>query len=317
MIALQEEYNFCRLSIDNLGNLISLYKACFNYKIRFEYLLEKYNTHAFGASFVGFIAFSKTSNLPAAYYGVFPIRCKARDKVILAAQSGDTMTHPQHQGKGLFTTLAQLTYDLARQQGISFVFGFPNRNSYPGFIKKLYWSHYADINNYSIKTGSIPFDKIAKKFPFFSQIYASFVVRRLARFITGELLPNSLESLDPKVGFVIHDLDFYQYKRYHRIYRIKVNKVLCVIKIDGRMWIGDIDSCSEVEFFAVINTLRKLATKLGCSSIQFSVFNDSSIDRRLNSRYKISSKNPIGCIELKKGVFPERFAYQALDFDTF
>lgn len=49
----------------------------------------------------------------------------------------NTATHPEFQGKGLFTKLAAMTYDYAAAQGFDAVFGVANANSTPGFVRKL------------------------------------------------------------------------------------------------------------------------------------------------------------------------------------
>lgn len=46
-----------------------------------------------------------------------------------------TVTHPDYRGRGLFKTLAKMTYDCARDNGYEFVIGVANANSFPGFMK--------------------------------------------------------------------------------------------------------------------------------------------------------------------------------------
>jgi hypothetical protein len=56
---------------------------------------------------------------------------------VKALLSLNTATAPEHQGKGLFTQLAQATFAAATQQGFSCVYGVANQNSTPGFVQKL------------------------------------------------------------------------------------------------------------------------------------------------------------------------------------
>lgn len=53
------------------------------------------------------------------------------------ALSLNTATHPSHQGKGLFTKLAERTYALAGERGCAAIVGVANANSTHGFVKKL------------------------------------------------------------------------------------------------------------------------------------------------------------------------------------
>ncbi|MBX7203773.1 MAG: GNAT family N-acetyltransferase, partial [Bacteroidia bacterium] len=111
------DYRIERISEERLKDLIQLYKASFGKTYPINYLKNKFNTQYTGVSFVGYLAYDPAGQ-PAAYYGVFPCHIRYNGRQILSAQSGDTMTHPAHQGKGLFTKLAKLTYELAKELNI-------------------------------------------------------------------------------------------------------------------------------------------------------------------------------------------------------
>lgn len=56
-------------------------------------------------------------------------------RVVNGILSMATVTHPEYRGRGLFKTLAKMTYDYARDNGYEFVIGVANANSFPGFMK--------------------------------------------------------------------------------------------------------------------------------------------------------------------------------------
>jgi hypothetical protein len=64
---------------------------------------------------------------------------KFQKQTILAAQSLDTLTDFNSRGKGFFVECAKSNYDFIENDGVSFVFGFPNKNSFGGFVSKLGW----------------------------------------------------------------------------------------------------------------------------------------------------------------------------------
>src|SRR5258706_11259419 len=105
---MQPEYALERISAGRLKDIKFLYSKCFGEEVQMDFLEKKYNTEALGATNIGFVAYDKAGN-PAAYYGVFPCKAVIKGKTYLCAQSGDTMTHPDHRGKGLFITLANET----------------------------------------------------------------------------------------------------------------------------------------------------------------------------------------------------------------
>ncbi|MFZ1687776.1 MAG: GNAT family N-acetyltransferase, partial [Flavobacteriales bacterium] len=84
---------------------------------------------------VGFNAWNGTEL--AAHYVTIPLLARVNDKEERGLLSLNTATHPSHQGKGLFTKLANATYEAAATQGFGFVIGVANANSTHGFTKKL------------------------------------------------------------------------------------------------------------------------------------------------------------------------------------
>ena len=56
-------------------------------------------------------------------------------KPVRAVRAVDTATHPDHQGKGVFTALTEHALDALRDDGIAFVFNTPNERSRPGYLK--------------------------------------------------------------------------------------------------------------------------------------------------------------------------------------
>lgn len=88
---------------------------------------------------------NKNVEKAAALYAVFPVICKYYSEQVKATQSIDTITDINHRGKGLFINLAKDVYSMAFEKGYKFVYGFPNKNSAPGFFKKLGWKEICEV----------------------------------------------------------------------------------------------------------------------------------------------------------------------------
>ncbi|HNO06129.1 MAG TPA: GNAT family N-acetyltransferase, partial [Flavobacteriales bacterium] len=84
---------------------------------------------------VGFNA--RLEGVLAAHYVAIPLVATVDGREERGLLSLNTATHPSHQGKGLFTKLANATYAHAAEQGFGFVIGVANANSTHGFVKKL------------------------------------------------------------------------------------------------------------------------------------------------------------------------------------
>lgn len=57
------------------------------------------------------------------------------DRTVDAVRAVDTATHPDHQGRGIFSLLTRHALDELRAAGTGFVFNTPNDRSRPGYLK--------------------------------------------------------------------------------------------------------------------------------------------------------------------------------------
>lgn len=73
----------------------------------------------------------------AAHYVTCPLEARIDGELARGLVSLNTATHPDYQGQGLFTKLAEHAYGLGAQAGYGFVTGVANANSTPGFLRKL------------------------------------------------------------------------------------------------------------------------------------------------------------------------------------
>lgn len=114
----------------------ALFAACFPGTDKFTpaYLDWLYVANPDGAA-VGYDAWD--GERLAAHYVCVPARAWVEGKEVKVLLSLNTATHPDYQGKGLFTRLAAMTYELGAQAGFDGCYGVANANSTPGFVRKL------------------------------------------------------------------------------------------------------------------------------------------------------------------------------------
>ena len=77
----------------------------------------------------------------AAHYVTCPMRAVVEGRPLKGLLSLNTATHPDFQGRGLFTRLARATYEQGAEQGYDFVIGVANAQSTPGFLGRLGFQH--------------------------------------------------------------------------------------------------------------------------------------------------------------------------------
>ena len=120
-----------------LDKVVRLFSKSFYWTNKFskKYLEWQYLDNPNGLV-VSFNAFTENGEL-VGHYAAIPIQMIIEGEKKKGLLSLNTATHPNHQGKGLFTKLAIQTFQYAKQNGFEFVIGVANANSTHGFIKKL------------------------------------------------------------------------------------------------------------------------------------------------------------------------------------
>jgi GNAT superfamily N-acetyltransferase len=130
--------NFAPIRTDDaaLAQYGALFKACFPMTDKFtpRYLAWLYVDNPDGKA-VGYDAWD--GERLAAHYVCIPARAWVEGLEVPVLLSLNTATHPDYQGKGLFTKLAAMTFEAGASQGYDGVYGVANANSTPGFVRKL------------------------------------------------------------------------------------------------------------------------------------------------------------------------------------
>jgi len=114
----------------------NLFASCFPGVNKFnkEYLNWLYHKNPDGDA-VGFDA--RDGDRLVAHYVCIPAIAQIGNQEVRVLLSLNTATHPNYQGQGLFTKLANLTYAAGKEQAYDSVYGIANANSTPGFTRKL------------------------------------------------------------------------------------------------------------------------------------------------------------------------------------
>ena len=311
-----EKYCFKKLSDKNIAHLIPIYRNAFGKEIEISALIQKQDTSAFGPSFVGYIAYAE-NNEPAAFYGVFPCLLEYKGQKYLVAQSGDTMTHPAHTGKGLFTQLALKTYEYCKENGIHLVFGFPNQNSYPGFVKKLGWVHFDDMEVYTIRAPGISWYRIRKYLKLSDALHKRRGNRILNKQKPGKPFTSSCQSED--VPVIDHSADFFSYKTYEKNYLLNIEGLNVWLKFDTHfIYVGDIEKSSEEKTLRVIQALKSLARRMFIPHIRFQGSTGTPLSQFF-AKYglKLEAKHPIGGVNFSHEIPLEKIKFTMADNDTF
>lgn len=315
---MSSDYQFVRISEDRLDDFAVLARDAFGVESTLEERKALFNTKACGKDYIGYLAYSSDGE-PAAFYGVFPCLVEYDGKQYLAAQSGSTMTHTKHRKKGLFYKLAQETFELAKNEGIAFIYGFPNVYSYPGFIK-LNWTHAGNMKSYNIPVPTLPLGYLARKFGFLQPLY-DFWFKFITGFWRAKSRPFPNSAIEPNVGATCHDKAFLQYKtETDNRFMLEIGgRLVWINQQQGSVGIGDIELIdAQKDFKKVLRALKLICFLSGSILLRTYVSPDSKLDKLFSENGYSSRQGLANCyFNLASDLPLENFKYVYADYDTF
>jgi len=306
-------YQYQRISEEFLPAISTLYKDCFDLTVSIEDLKLKYDTAVFGESYTGFVAINENGNV-GGYYGVFPCEVKINGEVLLSSQSGDTMTGPDHRKKGLFTNLAKKTYELTKQLNFTFVFGFPNENSLPGFERKLNWKFHGKMQRFNISNNVlIPLCEIASKYPVIKNAYRSLVKQKLKTYRVDEVNLNEIEN-----GLNRNEAFFnYKLAKSKDTYLVRVEGFEFIIKTEPHLMIGDVSKFDSSQLNDFKKALRTLAKLTFAKRTQLVMSKNHWLFEMLNTEFESQDSLPIGFYQIREDIDYSSIVFSLVDYDTF
>ncbi len=313
-VDLEKEYHPVSFTLDDYDRMKELFSASFGIALSHNQFLKRYDTSALGSELIGFIAIHRETGTPAAYYGVFPLKISWKGRIMLSAQSGDTMTHPLHRKKGLFIWLAKMTYEKCAEKGMQLVFGLPNENSYPGFINRLGWKEIDRVIRYDIKLSikTIPLPKWSHKLKAFNSY------SQLAKKILGNKKISVVnEMINPQpsaMAKVWRDKAYLDYKNEADKIFIEIDGILLWIKLSDVLWIGELSDYQAVDD-QLIRKLKRLAFFLGYNTISFHL-NAGTPSPGFLRYFKKYNEVPSCFLDLSGNNSDFNILLTAADFDT-
>lgn len=311
-------YTTTRINDESYQDLQVLHKQSFGFTKSISEIKKKYNTHLFGLKNVGLMAKDKEGK-PAAYYGVFPIILNYNSKDYLVAQSGDTMTSPNHRKKGLFVKLAKETYVLSETLGIKMIFGFPNKFSYPGFKNKLNWVFTQHMHTFTLKIQTVPFCELSSKFQYLEPFYDKFFKKRISKYTIEPTETNILGfKLSNNYGQIKKNKQFFEYKLNGKnCSLIKTEGFTMLVKGKTHLQIGDVSKFEKKQTKKLIEAVKIISRKLGCKKAIFTLSENHWLHNYLKDEITPVKSLPIGFYLYDKTFDTDKIQFSGADYDTF
>jgi hypothetical protein len=308
------EYCIERLDENKLKDIETLHEAVYKRRPAKNYFLKKYNTAYTGVQFIGYLAYNK-DKIPTAFFGVIPCFIQYDNKVVLSAQACDEMTLSECRHKGLFVELATMTFDLCRTTGINLLFGFPNQNSYHGFVNRLGWKVTENMELFVIPVNAFKLESLLRNFKWSKWIYKKYARWILHKYILSE--PGLLTSIIAQgFGGVYRDDVYLKYKTYSDTQVLKIGNAKVWMKIQNGFVIGDIEVARQ-DFDKAINAIKKIARHLGVANILFQSSPGIRLHIWLARKYDPVPSFPIIFLDLGADLPLDKLKFCFADSDIF
>jgi GNAT superfamily N-acetyltransferase len=308
-----KDYRIVRANEENIADLSRLFKESRGIEVSVDYLRRKYNTHYTGKLYFAHFAYASDGS-PAAFFCLFPCFIRINGEKKLAGQSADIITHKDHQRKGLFAMLGRATEELAKREGMDYLFAFPNSNSFPGFSKSLNWHHTGNFRLYRVPSNGFPLYRFLHKLKlgFLYSIWKR-IILRFHQTKETSFIGADFETLK---NVCWRDNSFTSYKKYNNSFVCQLNGFKIWAKIDGCLIIGDI-SMIENNSNSFVSEISKLCRKLGLDNFQIEVTFEGYFDQILKNMYAPIEGVPIVFKNLKKTDEKLSLIYTGADADVF
>jgi GNAT superfamily N-acetyltransferase len=123
--------------LEEKEQLMDLFRASFGHDVPAGFWDWKYIQNPFASADPEVIVAIENGKI----VGARPFRLAEMwlgNEKVRVAQHGDTMVHPEHQGKGIFNQMGQFAIKYLKENGYALSYGFANAKSRPGFLKQGY-----------------------------------------------------------------------------------------------------------------------------------------------------------------------------------
>ncbi len=249
-----------------------------------------------------------------------------------AGQELDTMVHPEFRNLGIFEKSAMHSFEQMKAAGRNLVYGFPNQNALPGWLRKLGWSRVAFATRYTKRlsiypslTRALPWLGVAALSDFiFRRIIAIEIAWRIfllkrnlaeVEFSTSDRVPEAYEELwqavrSYEVISVWKDRRYLQWRydekpdsgyRYFFLSRKRRIDALAVVSIvDGNARIAELivrDRSTALGQYLIWQSVSWLLNNVA-HAVSCSVINQGFFEEVFRDGFKKNISNHVLCMKV-------------------
>lgn len=147
-----DEWRLERYHPGDEAGLLELFVTVFGKSRSLEHWTWQFKRNPYGGPFVSMARRVRDRSVVGGY-SVMPVMLNFLGRAVPACQSVDTAVHPDFRGQRIFEKTANDCYEWCAGAGLQAVVGFPNANSYPGFVRSLGWKRIVFPTAHALRLG--------------------------------------------------------------------------------------------------------------------------------------------------------------------
>lgn len=296
------DYTVKRISRNDIPGLERLFNQVYKRPLPDGYFEKKLGTSYAGLEYAGFLASDHKGEIVASLCMV-PCVILIKGAGIRSAQLTDGMTLASLRRAGLFGQLASSIIDLAKENEIELLFGFPNQDAFPALLKNG-WVWKEDIDRFEIP------------------------VKRSINWYYNRLIGRKGSGFKKRSGnihSVLRDgFDGLERNNEYLDYKLSLGNYGLIESSKGKAWVkaGSDLSVGDMEvedegFDGLMKLISREAVKNAASKIHFQCSRGSRLHHLFGKRYRATPSFPVVIKKINPNLNTDRIRFTYADIDIF
>ncbi|MCD4729425.1 MAG: GNAT family N-acetyltransferase [Bacteroidales bacterium] len=180
--------------------IVAFYNATFRRDRTLTHWNWKFKQNPYSKQVLASLAYEKTTDTIVGHNTVIPVRLNFMGNPIRSGQFSDILVHPDYRKQKIFITNAENCFTLCVKEKIDAVYVFPNRKSYPGFMRYLNGKRIAYFRRYFKRLKFSTGNRLWKK-PVVSLVNMFYITYLSASLFIEKTLLFKLKNLSRQLTF--------------------------------------------------------------------------------------------------------------------
>jgi len=183
----------------------------------------------------------------------------------------------------------------------------------------LNWVFHGFMQRFTIQVGTVPFCELASRFPRLQPLYDKFAKFRISKYeISRDEIDFDSFNFSNVKGLIKKDAAFFEYKtRKKGVYLIRIDGFNLLIKAKIHLYIGDVGMIEKEQLKPLLESIKKIAKRLGCQKIIFTLSENHWMYSYLKEEIEPEESLPIGFYLIDKNIDAKEIQFSNGDYDTF